>query len=242
MDGLTTDTFFEGRITVQQARAGYRYSIDAVILANQVCPRPADRILDLGTGCGIIPLIVAFRYPGAKLYGVEIQRDLVEIARANVSANGLENSIEILHMDMKMLVPSTISDPVDLVVSNPPFHRISSGRINSDSQRAVARHELRVALADVLAAAGHVLRTAGKFICIYRSDRLVDLFLQMRASRIEPKYTRLIHSSDSSDARLVLVEGMKRGNAGLTVGAPLTIYRRDRTYTDEMERMFDPEC
>ena len=97
-------------------------------------------------------------------------------------------------------------------MSNPPFHRISSGRINPDSQRAIARHELKVTLEDVLKAAGRMLRTAGKFVCIYGSDRLVDLFAQMRTCHIEPKFMRLIQSKAGTDARLVLVEGVKRGN------------------------------
>ncbi len=241
MDNTTTDTFFNGQVTVKQSRTGYRYSIDAVILAGHVRPRPADRIVDLGTGCGIIPLIIGFRHPGVKLYGVEIQQDLADIARANVKANHLEKRVEILPADMRTLKPSIVSGPVDQVVSNPPYHRISTGRINPDSQRAIARHELKVTLEDVLKAAEAMLRTAGKFVCIYGSDRLVDLFARMRACHIEPKFVRLIHSKAGTDARLALVEGVKRGNSGLIVGPPLLIYRRDGDYTDEIQRMFAPE-
>lgn len=241
MDDYTEDTFFNGRVTVKQPREGYRYSIDAVILAGHVRPRPEDRIVDLGTGCGIIPLILGFRYPGIKLYGVEIQKELADIARANVATNRLEKSVDILPVDMRILKISTLSGPVDVVVSNPPFHRISSGRINPDSQRAIARHELKVTLEDVLRAADRVLRTAGKFVCIYGSDRLVDLFARMRSCHIEPKFMRLIHSKAGTDARLALVEGVKQGNSGLIAGPPLFIYGEDGGYTDETQRMFVPE-
>lgn len=241
MDEFTTDTFFNGRLIVKQPRTGYRYSIDAVILASHVQPRPADRVLDLGTGCGIIPLIIAFRHPGVKLYGVEIQHDLAKIAHNNIGANNLENRVAILSVDMKMLKPSSLSGPMDLVVCNPPFYRIASGRINPDSQRAIARHELKVTLKDVLKSAEGMLRTAGKFVCIYGSDRLVDLFDQMRARNIEPKSMRLIHSKPGTDARLVLVEGVKGGSSGLIVKAPLFIYRSDDVYSDEIEGMFVPE-
>lgn len=241
MNEFTTDTFFNGRLIVKQPRTGYRYSIDAVILASHVHPQPTDRILDLGTGCGIIPLIIGFRHPGVKLYGVEIQHDLAEIAQGNIAANNLENRVIILPVDMKTLKPSSLSDPMDLVVSNPPFYRIASGRINPDSQRAIARHELRVTLEDVLKAAEGVLRTGGKFVCIYGSDRLVDLFAQMRSCQIEPKFVRLIHSKAGTEARLVLVEGVKGGGGGLTVGAPLFIYRGDGIYTGEIEGMFASE-
>jgi len=235
---LTTDTFFNGRVIVKQPRAGYRYSIDAVILAGHVRPRPEDRIVDLGTGCGIIPLILGFRYPGIKLSGVEIQAELADIARTNVAANHLEQRVDILPVDMRSLKSSTFSGPVDVVASNPPFFRMSAGRINPESQRAIARHELKVTLEDVLKAAERVLRTAGKFVCIYGSDRLVDLFASMRTCHIEPKFMRLIHSKAGTDARLALVEGVKRGNSGLIAGPPLFIYREDGEYTDEIQRMF----
>lgn len=241
MVDYTEDTFFKGEVIVKQPRAGYRYSIDAVILADRVRPRPADRIVDLGTGCGIIPLIIGFRHPGVKLYGVEIQPELADIARANVKANRMEKRVKILPVDMRTLGLAAFSNPMDLVVSNPPFYRISAGRINPDSQRAIARHELKATLADVLKAAERVLRTAGKFVCIYGSDRLVDLFAEMRTCRIEPKFVRLIHSKCGTEARLALVEGVKRGQGGLIVGPPLFIYREDGEYTDDIKRMFDPE-
>ena len=243
MDDYTEDTFFNGRVTVKQPRAGYRYSIDAVILAGHVRPRPEDRIVDLGTGCGIIPLILGFRYPGITLSGVEIQAELADFARANVAANHLEQRVDILPVDMRTLKSSTFPAPVDVVVSNPPFYRMSSGRINPESQRAIARHELKVTLEDVLKAAERVLRTAGKFVCIYGSDRLVDLFAGMRTCHIEPKFMRLIHSKvgTDADARLALVEGVKRGKSGLIAGPPLFIYREDGEYTDEIQRLFAPE-
>jgi len=240
-DETTTDAFFNGQLTVKQPHKGYRYSIDAVILAGHVRPRPADRVLDLGTGCGIIPLIIGFRHSSAKLYGVEIQQNLADIARTNVGENRLNERVKILRLDMRTLKPEDFSGPMDLVVSNPPFHRISSGRINPDSQRAIAMHEIKVTLEDVLMAAERMLRTAGKFACIYGSDRLVDLFTRMRACRIEPKFVRFIHSKTGTDARLVLVEGVKRGKGGLIVGPPLFIYRSSGHFTDEIERMFAPK-
>ena len=237
----TEDTFFNGQMIVKQPRAGYRYSIDAVILAARVRPRPGDRVVDLGTGCGIIPLIIGFRHPGVKLYGVVIQPELVVSARATLKANRMEKRVEILPVDMRTLGLAAFSHPMDLVVSNPPFYRISAGRINPDSQRAIARHELKATLADVLKAAGRVLRTAGKFVCIYGSDRLVDLFAEMRTCRIEPKFVRLIHSRSGTEARLALVEGVKRGHGGLMIGPPLFIYREDGEYTDDIQQMFVPE-
>lgn len=240
MDDTTIDTFFDGKVTVEQPRSGYRYSIDAVILAGQVLPRSEDRIVDLGTGCGIIPLILGFRHRGIRLYGVELQQELADIARINVAANQLEGRVVIVPTDLRQFKPGDISGPVDLVVSNPPFHRMLAGRINPDNQKAIARHEIKVTLEDVLEAAERLLRTAGKFMCIYGVDRLVELLVRMRRCHIEPKFLRMIHSRSGSDARLVLVEGVKRGNGGLTAGPPLFIYGDDGEYTPEIRRMFLP--
>ena len=238
MHDVTTDTFFDGKITVRQTRLGYRYSIDAVILAGHARPRKGDRLVDLGTGCGIVPLIIASRHTGVDMIGVEIQEDLAGMARENVQANRFEKQIEILCMDMKALDINIIQGPVDMVLSNPPFHRMSSGRINPNSQRAVARHEIKITIGEVTATAGRLLRTGGDFLCIYPVDRLVALLANMRSSLIEPKYIRLVQSNATSQARLVLVQGKKRGNPGLSAAVPLVIYEQDGQYSDEMQRMF----
>jgi len=242
VEELTTDTFFNGKITVRQPLKGYRYSIDAVILAGCVRTDPQDRILDIGTGCGIISLIITHRHPGVRLIGVELQQDLAELARQNVAENKLERCIDILNMDMKDLDLATLSEPVDMVVTNPPFYRVSSGRINPNSQRAIARHELKANLTDVLTTGGRLLKTGGRFACIYGIDRLVDLLCGMRSSGIEPKSARTIHAKAGDRARMVLVEGVKRGNPGLKMTSPLVIYDSDGNYTSEVERMFQPDC
>ena len=138
---LTLDILFDGRLKVWQPRHGYRFSIDAVLLAHQVRLQSEETVLDLGTGCGIIPLILAYRHPDIISFGIEIQKELAHIAIANVDANHLQNQIRVLCRDMRRLKPEDIGGPVDLVVCNPPYHKPKSGRINPDRQRAIARHE-----------------------------------------------------------------------------------------------------
>lgn len=242
MDALTRDTFFNGKITIRQSRAGYRYSIDAVILASHVRPKPGDRVLDLGTGCGIIPVMLAFQFPEAGYFGVEIQSELAGIARQNVSDNHMQDLIQIVHQDLKGLAQDRLSGPMDIVLSNPPYRRADAGRINPNSQRALARHEIVVSLPDVAAAAGRLLRTAGKFVIIYVSERLADLVIQLRSVNIEPKRVRFIHSHRGSDAKLVLLEGAKAGKPGLKVGPPLVIYGSGGDYTAEVQAMFEHDA
>jgi len=239
MSDLTTDTFFKGRLKIKQARTGYRFSIDAVLLAHYVNPRPADTILDLGTGCGIIPLMLAFRHPDVTLYGIEIQASLADLASVNVVANGLENRITILQQDLKNLVPGTLSHRVNTVVCNPPFRKVNSGRLNPHEQRAIARHEIMATLPDVIAAASHMLSLGGRFVIIYAVERLADMLVCMRAAQIEPKRMRMVHSNNGREAKLFLVEGVKGANPGLIIDAPLIIYSQEGTYTEEVAQMLE---
>lgn len=239
-DRLTQDTFFNGRVTVKQERLGYRFSIDAVILAHRVRPKPSERIVDLGTGCGIVPLIVGFRYPEIQMFGIEIQKELAGIADVNVRENGMEKKISILCRDIRTIKTAMLKGPVDIVVSNPPFHKAASGRINPNRQRAVARHEIRITLLDVVKAAGDILKRAGLFVLVYTSERLPELVQHMRSCRIEPKKVRFIHSREKSESKIMMMEGVKQGKPGLTVGPPIVIYNEDGTYTEEIEAMFLP--
>jgi tRNA1Val (adenine37-N6)-methyltransferase len=240
METLTTDAFFDGKLHIKQALSGYRFSLDAVILAWHARPRADESVLDLGTGCGIIPLIMAYRNPGIAAFGVEIQQDLAELAIANVGANRMQDRITVLRQDMRDLKPDMIGGPVDLVVCNPPYRKPDSGRINPDSQRAIARHELKASLADVLQAVRRILRTAGRFITIYTTERAVELFCQMRAAGVEPKFMRLIHSRLDTEAKLILVDGVKGARPGTRVGPPLIIYDTNGEYSKEVQQMFIP--
>lgn len=239
MAAYTTDTFFNGRIQIKQAQAGYRFSVDAVLLAYQAAPRVGDRVIDLGTGCGIISLIMAFRNPDIKVYAVELQDELVKLAISNVKDNHLQDRIAVIGADMKTIGPDLITGPVDLLVCNPPYRRPGSGKINPHRERAVARHELKANLRDVIGTARRLLKTAGRMVTIYTAERTADILCQMRADRIEPKYIRTIHSHRRSEAKLVLIEGLKGGNPGLKIASPLIIYDAQGEYTDEVQQMFE---
>lgn len=241
MTQLTTDTFFNGRIQVKQNRSGYRFSIDPVLLAHHAKPGPGDTVLDLGTGCGIIPLILAYHHPAITIWGIEIQPDLAHIAEINVKENQMKGRIHILCEDIKSLTNEMISKPVNLIVSNPPYRKANSGRINPDLEKAIARHEIRISLPEVIEIASRMLSISGRFITIYPAERMTDILMQMRESGLEPKYIRMIHSKQDTPAKLVLIEAMKGGHTGTSIGPPLITYQNDGSYTDEVEKMFSPD-
>lgn len=239
-DVLTPDTFFHGKITVKQKESGYRYSIDSVLLAWHCRPRPGNRIIDLGTGCGIIPLILLYRHPAITIQGIEIQKDLADIARLNIRENGYENRADIIWQDMSTLKGKSVNPPVDIIVSNPPYRKADSGRINPNQECAVARHEIKITLEGVIQTARKLLSTGGRLITINTADRLTDLITCMRNTGIEPKFARMIHSKQKSEARMVLIEGTMRGRPGMKIAPPLVIYNNDGSYTNEVEKMFLP--
>lgn len=236
---ITTDSLYNGRLLIKQYKTGYRFSIDSVLLAGFVHPCKGAKIVDLGTGCGIIPLLLTFRCPELKkIYGIEIQKQLSRLADLNVKKNNMSGQISILSVDMKNLKLDMISGHADLIVSNPPYHKTSSGRINPDKQKAVARHEIKASLKDVMETVNRLLNISGKFFAIYPAERMVDMLTTMRECGIEPKYIRMVHSKEKNEARLILVQGIKGGHSGTKTGPPLIIYQNNDLYTDEINELY----
>ena len=238
MKNFTTDTFFNGRIKVWQNLNGYRFSIDAVLLAGYAAPRAEDKVIDLGTGCAIVPMILAYRNPTIFVYGIEVQEQLAEIACLNIKENKMDNRVKIICRDMKTLKFDLFSGPVDLVVSNPPYRKSESGRINPNMQRAVARHELKATLTDVVQTAGRMLSISGRFIIVYPAERISDLLINMRSYNLEPKKIRMVHSRRNTEAKLILVEGVKGGRPGIKIAPPLFIYRANGSCTKEVKEIY----
>lgn len=236
----TKDTFFNGRIQVAQAADGYRFSIDAVILAWHIAPAPEARVVDLGTGCGIIPLILAYRHPSIAVTGIEIQPQLAQLAADNAAINHMADRITIVCADIRTPKNHLPAGQADIVVCNPPFRQADSGRINPHEERAIARHELTVTLKDILATTKRALRTSGEFVAIYPASRVADMISAMREAGIEPKLLRTIHSRQEEEARLILVKGSRNGRPGAAIAPPLVLYDAESRYTPEIERMFLP--
>jgi len=233
----TTDSLFQGQLKVIQKKKGYRFSIDAAILAHHVRLRPTDVAVDLGTGCGIIPLILSLQTPSARIYGIEIQEDLAKLAARNVQANHMEGSVTIIHKDMKEFRSYLTPGTVDVVFSNPPYRKLLSGRINPEAERAVARHEIKASLSDVVSVAEGLLKPSGRFVAVYQAERAIDLMVNMRTLKLEPKRIRFIHPRKGAEAILTVVEGMKYGNPGLEVDPPFVIYESKEKYTKEARKV-----
>ncbi|MBT3312915.1 MAG: tRNA1(Val) (adenine(37)-N6)-methyltransferase [Desulfobacterales bacterium] len=240
MSEYTTDTFFDGQISVTQESTGYRFSIDPILLAWHARPAPGDKILDLGTGCGIIPLMLAYRNPETIITGIEIQPSLAKTAALNIKENNMGDRIKSICCNMKNINQSDTGGPVDLIVSNPPYRKTNSGRVNPNQQKAIARHEIEITINEIMETSRSMLRTMGKFITIYPAERSIDLLAAMRKAGIEPKMLRTIHSYENTEAVLIIAEGVKRGNPGIKIMPPLIIYKAEDVYSDEVKKMYIP--
>lgn len=238
MESTTTDSLFGGAIRMNQYVTGYRYSIDPVLLAHFIRPGVSDRVTDLGTGSGIIPVILAFRYPGLSIWGIEIQKRLADLAWENIRENKLSHAVTIINGDMTR--PSGLPEPghMDYVVSNPPYVPFQAGRLNPSSEKAMARHELTITLQGLVQAAVVLLKKEGRFALIFPRNRLEELMAHLKASGLEPQRLRNVHPLAQGPPKLVLVEAVKDGRPDLTVEPPLFIYQSQDTYSDEVKMMF----
>jgi len=234
----TLDSLFQGRLKILQPRKGYRFSLDSVLLAGLTQVRRRDRVVDLGTGCGVVPLLLAFRGAVAHLTGVEIQPSLAALARRNVELNGLSRHVEIVEGDLRLIQRHHVPGPVSLVLSNPPYREIASGRVNPDREKALARHELLADLGAVVQAAARLLPEKGRLALIYPARRLPRLFQEVSEAGFTPKRLTLIHGSLDSPAKLAHLEAIRGGGEELRINKPFAVYGADRRYTAEMAAMY----
>jgi tRNA1Val (adenine37-N6)-methyltransferase len=195
-------------------------------------------VLDLGTGCGIIPLLVCFRYPNVRFWAVEVQKELAELAEENAALNQMQDRIEVMRKDLTTLKPQQTDGQVDWVVCNPPYRKANTGRMNPIREKAIARHEIAVTLEQIVRTARRMMKTTARLVIVHTAERLADVILLLRSNGIEPKNLRAVHSGFGTEAKLVLVEAIKDAKPGLTVLHPLIVYEAPGKYSPEVAAMF----
>jgi len=237
----TDDSLYDGLLRCRQPGSGYRFSLDAVLLGNFISPRLQEHILDLGCGSGIVALIMAYRWPSCHITGLEIQPDLVELARENVVLNRWQERITILQGDLRLIDKSIAVGQFDWVVSNPPYRKSGSGRQNEEPQQLVARHETMADVAAVVGAAVRALKNKGRAAFIYPATRGATLLFELKKQGLEPKRMQIVYSYPGSPATLLLVEALKGGGEELSVLPPFYVYREHQGgYSPEMAACYKP--
>ncbi len=234
----TLDHFLPSSIKILQKRKGYRFSIDSILLAHFIRLRGGQKVVDLGTGSGVIPIILGTKVQSTEIWAVEIQADLAEMAKRNVEINGLSGRVHILKGDARNLADRLESEGFDIVLTNPPYRRIRSGRLNPQRQRAIARHEIKGSLPDMARVAFRLLKPKASFYVVYPALRLADLITSLRETHLEPKRLRLVYPNVRKNAQLILFEATKWGGPGVEIHPPLFIHELNGQYSEEMRSIY----
>lgn len=221
----TLDTFFNGDLQIIQKKKGYRFSLDAVLLSQFTKIRKNERAIDLGTGCGILPLLLSQTTTAHSFVGVEIQKGLAECAKKNVMLNHLEHKVSILHQDLRELKKTFPSGSFDVVLSNPPYRKYLTGRVNPLVEKAIARHEIKGTIEDLISIAAYLLPPKGRCYLIYPALRIVDLLVVFRGEKLEPKRLQFVFSHIDEGAKFILVESIKASGVELKIMPPLILYK-----------------
>ena len=232
-------SLFEGRLNLYQYKKGYRFSIDTLLLAAFARERLRGSVADLGTGSGVLPILLARSPDICALTGFEIQPDLAELALRNVGLHDLGQRVRIEQADIKEIRSLHKAEAFDAAIANPPFYQLGTGRINPGSQDAIARHELLATLGDFVSTASFLIKNGGRFCAIFPASRSTDLLCTMREKRIEPKVVRCVHSRPDEPAVMLLVEGIKNAGSQTTILPPLIIYSEGQTYSPEVINIFE---
>lgn len=223
-----------------QDKDKFSYGTDAIFLSDFA--EAKGSVVDLGTGTGIIPLRLYGNNPNIdKIYGVEIQKEVAEMATRSVRLNGLDEKIEIIHMDLKDIEKSFGRNTIDVVTTNPPYMKSGGALVNAEDNFAISRHEIACTLEDIIKASEYLLKPLGRFYMVHRPDRLVDIMFIMRKYNIEPKYIRFVQPNINKKPNLILIQGRKSGKPDLKFYDPLIVYNEDRSYTDEIYKIYGME-
>ena len=233
-DGERLDDLQRNGYRIIQNPEKFCFGMDAVLLSGFASAPEGGRVLDLGTGTGIIPILMAAKTAAAELIGLEIQEESADMAQRSVILNDLQSKIKIVQGDIKEAGQLFDAASFDVVTSNPPYMIGGHGLKNPDGPKAIARHEVLCDLEDVVKAAARLLKSGGKFYMVHRPFRLAEIMVLMHEYRIEPKRMQLVYPYANKEPNMVLIEGARGGRSRLTVEKPLIIDESPGKYTSEI--------
>jgi len=221
-------------LKIIQNPKGFCFGIDAVLLSNFCEIKKDSTVVDLGTGTGIIPILIAGKSRAKKIYGIEIQRDVADMAKRSVKLNNLQDRIEIIQDDLKNVFQYIEANSVEVVTSNPPYMPSGKGLQNTTDAKTVSRHEVMCTLEDVIKTASRLLKHHGEFYLVHRPHRIVDIICLCREYKLEPKKIRFVHPNKNKKPNLLLIKAVKAANPEVRFLDPLYIYEDNGEYTQEL--------
>ncbi len=225
-------------LRIIQSRDEFRFGVDAVLLANFADIKKNDLVIDLGTGSGIISILLAGKTEAGSITGLEVRQEAADMAARSVALNNLTDRVKIICGDIKNSLEYFGASKFNVVVTNPPYMNKGGGLINPSDSKAIARHEILCSLEDVIGISSKLLVTGGQFAMVHRPGRLVDIIYLMRTYGIEPKFLRFVYPSPYKKANLLLIKGTRGGKSQLKMMAPLYVYDETGNYSKEINNIY----
>lgn len=221
-----------------QNKEKFCFGIDAVLLSDFAKAKPSEKVLDIGTGTGIIPILMEARNRDVQFTGLDIQPESIEMATRSVELNGLSDKIHMVCGDVKEAVNMFGAASFQVITTNPPYMVGQHGLVNPTEPKAIARHEICCTLEDILEASTKLLKVKGRFYMVHRPFRLAEIMTKCVQYGLEPKRIRFVHSYVDKEPSMVLVEALKGGNSRVTVEPPLIVYKEPNVYTEEVLKIY----
>lgn len=236
---VINDLVYFKDLKIVQNKNYFNFSLDSILLPNFVeLTKSNKKILDLCTGNAPIPLVLSTK-TNAKIYAVEVQKEIFELAEDSIKMNGLEDKIILINDDVKNIVNNFETDTFDIITCNPPYFKKGEKSIlNENEIKSIARHEIKIELEDVIKISRKLLKNGGSLNIVHRTDRLIEIIDIMKKNNIEPKRIRFIYPKVGKESNLVLIDGRKNGKTGLKILSPLYVHKEDGSYTEEVLEMF----
>ena len=235
------DLEFNG-LKIIQNKDGFCFGIDSVLLSDFSRDLPKNTTaLDLGTGTGILGILLCGKTNLSKIYGIEIQKDVADMAKRSIELNNLTNKFEIINDDIKNLSNHFQNNSFDAIISNPPYKKDNCGIKNESETKLISRHEITASLEDFISISSKLLKNNCSLYMVHRPERLSDLFYLLKKYKLEPKKLRIVQSYYDSKPKLILVKATKNAKSFLNIEKPLIIYNKDGSYTDEIYEIYGKE-
>ena len=227
-------------LKIIQKENGFCFGIDAVLLSDFAKDiKTNSKILDLGTGTGVISILLCGKTNLSKIYGIEIQKDVADMAKRSVILNNLENKVEIINTDIKNLDKLFEINSFDAIVTNPPYKDKNTGKINDNEYKYISRHETTANLSDFIKISFKLLKDKGALYMVHRPERLIDIIYELIDNKLEPKNIKLVYSNINKEPKLVLIKAVKNAKKFLKVDKPLFVYDNNGNYTEEILKIYN---
>ena len=227
-------------LKIIQNKNGFCFGVDSVLLSDYAKKiKNNAKVIDIGTGTGIISLLLCKKTNLSKIIGIEIQEDVAEMATRSIKINNLEDKFEIINTNIKNVFDTLEPHKFDAVVTNPPYKKVDTGVKSVEKKQLISRHEVECTLEDIIEKSSKLLKDLGEFYMVHRAERLVDIMCLLRKYKLEPKNIRFVHSKVDEKPSLILVRAVRGAKEFLKIDKPLVIYKENGEYTDEILEIYD---